>query len=190
MWAASHPGIPTDTLAFVTEQEAQSQQSNPREPGAEPWPAPFADHPVTARVVVPGSKSATNRALVLAALAGDLQRQSAAEALAGRPPRAEAVFLLLPGLREVSRRWFGGFNAMQFEGEPRSEAARAAAERVIAYYEWLDDQLAALWRREQGPRLLAVVSAYGVDPRGGWHRVWGQMAPGAALGGDFQTTAS
>lgn len=36
---------------------------------AQPWPAPQAPVPVTATVVVPGSKSETNRALVLAALA-------------------------------------------------------------------------------------------------------------------------
>jgi 3-phosphoshikimate 1-carboxyvinyltransferase len=34
-----------------------------------PWPAPFAESPVCATVAVPGSKSMTNRALVLAALA-------------------------------------------------------------------------------------------------------------------------
>src|SRR6201995_2306676 len=33
------------------------------------WPAPFAPRPVCATVTVPGSKSQTNRALVLAALA-------------------------------------------------------------------------------------------------------------------------
>src|SRR4051812_9844015 len=35
---------------------------------AEPWPAPHADGPVRAAVRLPGSKSLTNRALVLAAL--------------------------------------------------------------------------------------------------------------------------
>ncbi|HEY7044356.1 MAG TPA: 3-phosphoshikimate 1-carboxyvinyltransferase [Nocardioidaceae bacterium] len=34
-----------------------------------PWVAPYADHPVTGRVTLPGSKSITNRALLLAALA-------------------------------------------------------------------------------------------------------------------------
>ncbi len=34
-----------------------------------PWPAPLADAPVTAVVTVPGSKSLTNRALLLAAIA-------------------------------------------------------------------------------------------------------------------------
>ena len=37
--------------------------------GLQPWPAPQAPVPVTATVAVPGSKSETNRALVLAALA-------------------------------------------------------------------------------------------------------------------------
>ena len=35
-----------------------------------PWPAPLADHPVRGRVTVPGSKSVTNRTLLLAALSG------------------------------------------------------------------------------------------------------------------------
>ena len=43
----------------------------------EPWPAPCADAPVHATVTVPGSKSVTNRALVLAALAAAPARSSA-----------------------------------------------------------------------------------------------------------------
>ncbi|MGB4778184.1 3-phosphoshikimate 1-carboxyvinyltransferase, partial [Microbacterium sp.] len=38
-------------------------------PANSPWPAPFAEHGVQAAVNVPGSKSLTNRKLVLAALA-------------------------------------------------------------------------------------------------------------------------
>ncbi|MEA5456053.1 3-phosphoshikimate 1-carboxyvinyltransferase [Sinomonas sp. JGH33] len=38
-------------------------------PSAAPWPAPFAHGPVDATVTVPGSKSLTNRYLILAALA-------------------------------------------------------------------------------------------------------------------------
>lgn len=38
-------------------------------PPLDPWPAPLASGPVTARIAVPGSKSQTNRALLLAALA-------------------------------------------------------------------------------------------------------------------------
>lgn len=119
------------------------------------------------------------------ALAADLERHSRTLALAGQNPQAEAVFLLLPGLRDVSRRTFGGFSAVQFEGEHRGGAARTAAERLTAYYTVLDTLLAEIWASEEGPRLLAVVSAYGADPQGGWKRLWGQMAPGTALGGEF-----
>lgn len=38
-------------------------------PALDPWPAPHADSPVDITVVLPGSKSLTNRALVLAAIA-------------------------------------------------------------------------------------------------------------------------
>jgi hypothetical protein len=113
---------------------------------------------------------------------GDLRRQSAALALAGMSPKVDAVFLFLPGLREVSRRWFGGFNAVQFEGRQDDSASHAAAERVALYYEQLDDLLAAAWAQGSGPRRLVVVSAYGVGPKGGWMR---QLAPGA-LAGEFQ----
>ncbi|HSG39225.1 MAG TPA: alkaline phosphatase family protein [Thermoanaerobaculia bacterium] len=97
-----------------------------------------------------------------------------------------AMFLLLPELREVSRRTFGGFNAVQFEGDQENPAARAAAERLAEHYAGIDKLLAEIWAREEGrPRLLAVVSAYGVDPQGGWRRLWGQVTPAAALGGEF-----
>lgn len=144
---------------------------------------------------VPGSKRIDPKLLsrfgpdpsrwLLDAVAADLQRQARTLSLAGQNSRAEAVFLLLPGLRDVSRRTFGGFSAVQFEGEHRGGAARAAAERLTAYYTVLDTLLAEIWASEEGPRLLAVVSAYGVDPQGGWKRLWGQMAPGTALGGEF-----
>ncbi|HXV94263.1 MAG TPA: 3-phosphoshikimate 1-carboxyvinyltransferase [Pseudonocardia sp.] len=39
-------------------------------PATTPWPAPLADGPVRGRVTVPGSKSVTNRAILLAALSG------------------------------------------------------------------------------------------------------------------------
>src|SRR5689334_9437013 len=41
----------------------------PHQDGPRPWPAPAATGPLRARVSIPGSKSMTNRALVLAALA-------------------------------------------------------------------------------------------------------------------------
>lgn len=103
-----------------------------------------------------------------------------------RRGEAQAMFLLLPELREASRRTFGGFNAVQFEGEQENPAARAAAERLAREYVRIDKLLSRIWARDEGrPRLLAVVSAYGVHPQGGWRRLWGQVKPAAALGGEF-----
>jgi 3-phosphoshikimate 1-carboxyvinyltransferase len=49
------------TLGAMTPETAATESAY--------WPAPHADHPIHATVSVPGSKSASNRALVLAALA-------------------------------------------------------------------------------------------------------------------------
>ncbi len=116
------------------------------------------------------------------ALAGDLWRQSMALALEEQHPEAEGLFVVLPGLREVSRRSFGGFHARQFEGEQSAEL-EDAAERLTAYYVWLDRFLASSGRRAEGPRVLAVVSPYGVEPRAG---TWGE---GDKRGGRFQGAA-
>ncbi len=115
-------------------------------------------------------------ASLLDALAADLWRESLSSALLEQHPETGAVFLVLPGLREVSTRSFGGFSAFQFDGA-RDPAAREAAERVSGYYELLDDFLAELWKRGKGPRVLAIVSACGVTP------AKGRNAAGGALEG-------
>jgi hypothetical protein len=101
---------------------------------------------------------------LLDALAGDLWRESLTVSLLGRHPDTGALFVVLPGLREVSRGSFGGFQAVQFEGS-QSSAARKAADRLTAYYAWLDGFLEQLWGMTDGPRVLAVVSAYGAEGR-------------------------
>jgi len=53
----------------------------PDAPLPDPWPAPRATSPVEATVGLPGSKSLTNRALVLAALADDLDAPRAVAAV-------------------------------------------------------------------------------------------------------------
>jgi len=58
------------------------------------WPAPRATDPVDAVVTVPGSKSATNRALVLAALADD-------PGYVRRPLRSRDTLLMADGLRAL-----------------------------------------------------------------------------------------
>ncbi|HEX4960840.1 MAG TPA: alkaline phosphatase family protein [Thermoanaerobaculia bacterium] len=121
---------------------------------------------------------------LLASLTGDAWRESLALALAKQSPQVKAVFLVLPGLRQVSRDSFGGFSRVQFEGA-KGNAARAAADRVTAYYAQLDAFLGEVWSGEREPRLLAVVSAYGASPVGGWPRLWQGVAPAAAVGGAF-----
>jgi len=179
-WPASWP--PSRETAFAL---PETSFSGAPEPGSA-WPEDLARRMRLFRVH-PDSISPDIRAgfgpsppqRVLEALAGDLWRTSVAAALEAQHPEAEALFLVLPGLREVSRHDFGGFSAVQFDGEQRGEA-KAAAERVAAYYAALDTTLAELWRRRSGPRLLALVSAYGVEAE---KRLgWGGKPP---LGGRF-----
>jgi hypothetical protein len=123
-------------------------------------------------------------AAVVEALGGDLWRESLSAALLDRHPEVGSLFLVLPGLRHVSRRYFGGYSEVQFEGSQERDA-REAAERIAAYYVRLDQYLAALWDSAKGPRLLAVVSAYGVEGSAGWRRLLGQMSRPVALEGFF-----
>lgn len=98
------------------------------------------------------------------ALSADVWRESLALSLFDQHPGTGALFVVLPGLREASRQTFGGFQALQFEGE-QSPAAREAAERLASYYALLDSFLGELWLRVEGPRVLAVVSPYGTESR-------------------------
>ncbi|GMA88543.1 hypothetical protein GCM10025868_37930 [Angustibacter aerolatus] len=61
------------------------------------WPAPLADGPVDATVRLPGSKSITNRALLLAALAEGPSRL-------GAPLRSRDTLLMAEALRELGAR--------------------------------------------------------------------------------------
>jgi hypothetical protein len=122
---------------------------------------------------------------LLQAAAADAWRQAVALGAMEDHPEAGAVFVAFPGLREVSRRSFGGFAGVQFDGV-REPVYVEAAERVAAYYEMLDDHLAALWAREEGrgPRVLVVVSPAGVERRGGkWEWLRGE---GPVLGGSLE----
>ena len=65
-----------------------------RWPVSTPWPAPAATGPVRGRVAVPGSKSVTNRALLLAALSGGPSTVS------GAPPTRDTA-LMVDALRAL-----------------------------------------------------------------------------------------
>jgi hypothetical protein len=122
-----------------------------------------------------------------AALAADRWRLEAVRLARDEHPEAEAVCLLLPGLRDVSRRFFGGFNSVQFAGARKHEA-REAADQLAAYYGFLDDSLARLWAEgdDGGRRILAVVSVHGTRAEEGLEWIVGGFSGGLALGGRFQ----
>jgi 3-phosphoshikimate 1-carboxyvinyltransferase len=69
--------------------------------GGPHWPAPFADSPVNATVTVPGSKSLTNRYLVLAALADGPSRLRAPLHSRDSALMVQALRQLGAGVREV-----------------------------------------------------------------------------------------
>jgi hypothetical protein len=108
---------------------------------------------------------------VLSALAGDVWRESLSQFLLEQRQDLRRFFILLPGLGEVSARYLGGFSAFELEGI-RNDRRRTAAQLVTAYYRHLDSYLAGLWEREEGPKLLAVVSPFGAQSPEGWLKVW------------------
>ena len=75
------------------------------------WPAPRADGPVHATVLVPGSKSQTNRALVLAALAAPQGTSSVAGAL-----RSRDTDLMIGALRTLGLSVEGGGTDLAVSG--------------------------------------------------------------------------
>jgi hypothetical protein len=121
--------------------------------------------------------------LIQAALAGDLWRESLALFLPEQHP-ADALFLVLPGLETASRQTFGGYSVVEFEGA-KARLFHEAAQLLAAYYAHLDRFLADLWERQPEPKLLAVVSAYGIDGPGGWRQLQGEMSRRAALEGEI-----
>ena len=111
---------------------------------------------------------------LLRALGQDLWRESLAVFLLDQRRSTRALFLDLPGLADVSQRYFGGFSSVQFEGVQSPEPNRAD-HFLTTYYRHLDDVLSRLWQRIPEPRMLAVVSAHGVSAPGPWRQVWADL---------------
>ena len=118
---------------------------------------------------------------VLAAAAGDAWRQSLARSLLEQRG-ARAVFLRMPGLARASARFFGGYAELRLEGQKAPEHEAAAA-FLGAYYSHLDALLAELWATLPEPRLLAVVSASGVEKPTAWQRLRLALRGERAVGG-------
>ncbi len=124
---------------------------------------------------------------VLGALGGDIWRESLGQFLLEQRQDLRRFFILLPGLGEVSARYLGGFSAFELGGI-RNQRRRTAAQLVTAYYRHLDSYLAGLWEREDGPKLLAVVSPFGAQSPQGWRQVW-FAASGRSDEGSFSPAA-
>ncbi len=120
---------------------------------------------------------------VLRMLAGDLWRESLTTFLLDQKRGVRAWFLMLPGLTEVSARYFGSYSAVQFEGD-QAPLHNQSAQFLVSYYRHLDAFLAELWQRTSGPRILAVVSSFGVDTPTGVRRLLGNLS-GKPIEGRF-----
>jgi hypothetical protein len=121
---------------------------------------------------------------VKAAVLDDLWRDAVArELLARAPPDAPAaLFLGMPGLLQVSRGSFGGYAAVQFDGDS-GKAQLDAAQRVSGYYVFVDRLLGRLWSSLPEPRLLAIVSGHGVREPRRWRRALSTVSPESSLRG-------
>jgi hypothetical protein len=110
-------------------------------------------------------------------LAGDLDalRRAGRWLAAADASGPRLAFVYLPALEEVSKRTFGGFSAVQFEGR-QDPASAAAARTLVGAYAQIDDRLGRLWNRLPEPRALVVVSPYGIRERASWER-WLSLSP-------------
>lgn len=100
----------------------------------------------------------------------DRWRAAAASSLLSDAEAPAAIFLDLPGLLDVELLSLGGFHAAELSGS-RAGADRRAAAALTDYMAFVDRTLAELWERLPEPRILAVVSAYGVEPPTGLRRL-------------------
>ena len=90
---------------------SDSQKDNSQNAKAAMWPAPFrGSQPVNARVVIPGSKSVTNRALILAA-------QATSPSILRRPLISRDSELMVAGLRAL------GIGVQEIEVESNASAS-------------------------------------------------------------------
>ncbi len=127
------------------------------------------------------------RESLAAARAQDRWRAAVAASLLADSALPAIVFLDLPGLLEVELLTLGGFHAAEMAGS-RAGADRRAAGALTDYAAFLDETLAELWEKLPPPRLLAVVSAYGVAPPEGLRRVLGEIWRARRTSGTFASS--
>ena len=97
---------------------SDSQKDNSQSANGAMWPAPFrGSKPVNARVVIPGSKSVTNRALILAA-------QATSPSILRRPLVSRDSELMVAGLRQL------GLDVQEIEVESAAHSAKEVAWKI------------------------------------------------------------
>ncbi len=121
---------------------------------------------------------------VLRPLANDAWRETLTLFLLEQRKDVEVLFLALPGLSSISRKYYGGYQAAQLAARP-DKRVLTAARAVAAYYSHLDDVLSRLTRHGEGFELLAVVSAYGVEGSRGWRALGQNLRRRPSLEGHF-----
>lgn len=182
-WPASSPVSSEPVFAFSDRYFAD------RAGAGDAWPPQLADlargfrpEPPAVRALLKSRFGSGSPPPLVAAFSDDLWRESLTEALLDRNPELGNFSLVLPGLRQVSRRYFGGFNNVQFHAVQAPDFVEAS-ERVTDYYMRLDAFLAELWLRHTGADILVLVSASGIESSTGWRRVLGELSREASLKG-------
>jgi hypothetical protein len=124
---------------------------------------------------------------VLEALAQDLWRQTLTLFLLDQRQEIRALFLLLPGLGDVSKLTFGGYTSYHLDGH-QQEPYRQSAQLLTAYYRQLDSFLEQLWQRIPGKKTLAVASPFGIRATSGWRSMLNWMT-GRSVEGTYHPTS-
>ena len=123
---------------------------------------------------------------VLDALASDRWRQTLTLFLLDQRQEIRALFLLLPGLGEVSKLTFGGYTAYHLDAQ-QQDSYRVSAQILTAYYRQLDAFLEQLWQRIPGTKTLAVASPFGIGTATGWRRLANGIT-GRSVAGTYHPT--
>jgi Type I phosphodiesterase / nucleotide pyrophosphatase len=183
-WPASSPVSPEPVFAV-----SDSYFTADREAAGDVWPLPLGPW---ARRFRPGSRQVRELLAsrfgpgspppLATAVSRDLWRESLSEALLDQHAEVGGFFLELPGLRQFSRRYFGGFAGVQFRAIQAPDFVEAA-ERVADDYSRLDAFMAELWQRHGGEDVLALVSASGIEGSTGWRRLLGELSRETSLEG-------
>jgi 3-phosphoshikimate 1-carboxyvinyltransferase len=163
------------------------------------WAAPHARSPVTGRVAMPGSKSATNRALILAALSPGTSTLNA-------PLRARDTLLMAGALRELGAgieereaQWLvtgqqepTGVSGARVDCGNAGTVARfvPAAAAVLAHGDVTIDGDPRMRERPLGPLLSALRSLGAELPAGASHVPFTMQATGRLRGGSLEVDAS